>query len=215
MKPRSFALVVACAAVAVALFQSPVTMAQGTPAPSQPTVAGAKVEAAEVQITGEVTAIDVDKRMISIKGPRGRTGVFAVDPAVRNLGQVKVGDRVVVDYKAAVALALRKGGDGIREKVEAEAASAAPAGALPGAAAMQRTTIVANVEKIDTKKKLATLRGPQGRFVDVKIEDPNVLKTIKAGDQVVAVFYESAAVNVRPAPAPKPAAKPAAKPASN
>jgi len=71
------------------------------------------------------------------------------------------------------------------------------------AAAMKRTTIVANVEKVDKQKSIATLRGPKGRVADVKVQDPAVLKELKAGDKVVAVIYESAAISVQPAAAAK------------
>ena len=57
--------------------------------------------------------------------------------------------------------------------------------------------------RVDAKKSIATLRGPKGRVADVKVEDPAVLKEIKAGDKVVAVIYESAAISVEPAAAAK------------
>lgn len=173
------------------------------PAASQPTIAGAKAGVTRLTAYGEITAIDVAQRLVTIKGPKGNVGVFAVDPAVRNLDQVKVGDRIRLDYEVGVALALRKGGDGIREKVEADSAAVAQKGAKPGVAAARTTTLVANVVSVNTKKKYATLKGPEGRVVDVAVEDPAVLKEIKAGDQVVAVITEAVAVNVRPAPPAK------------
>lgn len=164
-------------------------------------VPDAAADAVDVRITGIVTAVDTANRLVSIKGPLGRVGVFAADASMKNFDSIKVGDRVELDYQAAVVLALRKGGDGIRESVEAESASQAPAGARPAGAAMQRTTLVANVEKVDRKKSIATLRGPKGRFVDVRVKDPQVMQDIKVGDQVVAVFYESTALAIRPAKA--------------
>jgi hypothetical protein len=190
---------------AVCASSAPAVLAQQdkATAPSSAAVKDAKVDAVKLTVVGEITAIDPAKRTVDIKGPRGRTATFLVGPEAKNLDRVKVGDRVQLDYIVGIALALIEGGDGIREKVESEAASVAEKGAQPGGAAVKRTTIVANVEKVDRKRKLATLKGPEGRIVDVQVRDPAVLKDIKAGDQVVANVTESVAVSVQPAPAKK------------
>lgn len=146
-------------------------------------------------VVGEITAVDVANRVVSIKGPRGNIGEMKVDPAVKNLDKVKVGDRARISYRVALALALKKGGDGIRKRVETEA------GSMPGASATKRITIVANVERVDAKRGIATLRGPEGNFVDVKVRDPKLLRDVKAGDQVVASVTETVAVDVQPATA--------------
>lgn len=177
--------------------------AQDTPAASKPSVASAKAGAVLVSATGEIVEVDQQARIVVIKGPQGNVGAYSVDPAVKNFDQVKVGDRVRLDYKVGIALALRKGGDSIREKVEKESAAVAAPGSKPGAAATKTTTLVANVVSVNRAKKFATLKGPEGRVADVAIQDPQVLKDIKAGDQVVAVVTASVAVSVKPAPAAK------------
>jgi len=199
MKPIHHTLAAtALAFAALAPFTAPVARAAADPSVPQVVADGLRIT-----VIGEVTAVDAAARTVAIKGPQGNKGVFAVDPAVKNLDQVKVGDRVRIDYKAAVALALLKNGDGIREKVEADSATQAQPGAKPGAAVLKTTTIVANVLSVNTKKKHVKLQGPEGRVVDVQVRDPKVLKAVKVGDQVVADVTETLAVNVRPAPAGK------------
>lgn len=156
---------------------------------------------AVLSVTGEITAVDVANRIVSIKGPRGNINDLRVDPAVRNLEQVKVGDRVRLSYRIGVAVALLKGGDGIRERVETDATAVAEKGKRPGGVAVARTTIVANVFSIDRKKNVVTLRGTSGQLTDVHVRDPKVLKDVKVGDQVVANITESVALRVTPAPA--------------
>lgn len=153
-----------------------------------------------VSVVGEVTAIDLAYRIVSIKGPKGNIGEMRVDPAVKNLDKVKVGDRVRLSYRIGVALALVKGGDGIREKVETDSASVAARGAKPGGSVTKRTTIVANVQSVDVKRSVATLQGPSGVLYDVKVRDPKVLHDVQVGDQVVANITESVALRVQPAP---------------
>jgi hypothetical protein len=172
-----------------------------TPANKRVDLEDARGGSTVVSVVGEVTAIDLANRIVSIKGPKGNIGEMRVDPAVKNLDQVKVGDRVRLSYRIGLALALVKGGDGIREKDETDSAAVAARGAKPGGTVTKRTTIVANVESVDAKRGVATLRGPSGDFVDVKVRDPNILHEVKAGDQVVASFTESVALRVQPASA--------------
>lgn len=170
-------------------------------APRNVKVADAEGGGIVVSAVGEITAVDVANRIVSIKGPKGNISDMVVDPRVRNLDQVKVGDRVRLTYRVGVALALLKGGDGIREKVESEAATRSAPGAKPGGTLVKTTTVVANVEAVNQKKKIVTLKGPEGKVVDVQVKDPQVLKEVKVGDQVGARITESVAVRVTPAKA--------------
>jgi hypothetical protein len=192
------ALLAACAALTLC---AGVASAQ-TEAPRRSIeVEDARGGSAVLSVTGEITAVDVANRIVSIKGPRGNINDLRVDPAVRNLEQVKVGDRVRLSYRIGVAVALVKGGDGIRERVETDAAAVAQKGARPGGVAVNRTTIVANVFSLDRKKNIVTLRGTSGQLVDVHVRDPKALKDVNVGDQVVANITESVALRVTPAPA--------------
>lgn len=192
------ALLAACAALTLC---AGVASAQ-TEAPRRSIeVEDARGGSAVLSVTGEITAVDVANRIVSIKGPRGNINDLRVDPAVRNLEQVKVGDRVRLSYRIGVAVALVKGGDGIRERVETDAAAVAQKGARPGGVAVNRTTIVANVFSLNRKKNIVTLRGTSGQLVDVHVRDPKALKDVNVGDQVVANITDSVALRVTPAPA--------------
>lgn len=192
------ALLAACAALTLC---AGVASAQ-TEAPRKSIeIENARGGSAVLSVTGEITAVDVANRIVSIKGPRGNINDLRVDPAVRNLEQVKVGDQVRLSYRIGVAVALRKGGDGIRERVETDAAAVADKGARPGGVAVTRTTLVANVFSIDRKKNIVTLRGASGQLVDVHVRDPKAMHEVKVGDQVVANITESVALRVTPAPA--------------
>jgi Cu/Ag efflux protein CusF len=171
-------------------------------APVAATAAPGDVKAAGAQMsgTGTVTAIDPATRQVTVKNAQGVERSWQVDRQVQNLENVKVGDRVRVDYTTAVAVALRKGGDGIREKVEADAEmKQQPVEGKPGVSVGKRTTYVTNVISVDRKKQMVRLKGPQGRVADIKVQDKAALADVKPGDQVVAVVYESVAVAVKPA----------------
>jgi DNA-binding beta-propeller fold protein YncE len=69
---------------------------------------------------------------------------------------------------------------------------------IAAVAAGEAVSITATVEKIDLKKRLVTLKGPEGNEVTIHV-DKRVknLPQVKKGDQVVVDYLESVAVDLR------------------
>jgi len=61
-----------------------------------------------VEATANVEAVDLKKRTVTVKGPKGNVNTVKVGDHVKNLDQVKVGDQVVVRYTEAVAISVEK-----------------------------------------------------------------------------------------------------------
>ena len=61
-----------------------------------------------VELTGTVESIDSKKRTVAVKGPAGNVRTFHVDKAVKNFGQIKKGDQIVLRVTEAVALSVVK-----------------------------------------------------------------------------------------------------------
>lgn len=153
-------------------------------------------------IVATVTEIDAPKRHVTLKGPRGDLFPIRVGPDVRNLEQVKVGDRVSVRYEEALSLELKKGGKELRSARESSDETRAAAGERPGGAMAEKVEITADVVAVDPKRQTVTLRGPE-QTVDLWVQDPKQLKLVKVGDQVQAVYTQALALSVDPAPAAK------------
>ena len=66
------------------------------------------VVARTIQLTGTVQSVDARKRMVDVRVPAGDVRTFKVDPRVKNLSQVKKGDKVVLRYTESVALSVVK-----------------------------------------------------------------------------------------------------------
>jgi hypothetical protein len=156
----------------------------------------AKVAADAVTITAKVEAVDLPNRLVTLRGPMGRSVVVKADDRVKNLAQVKVGDELVMKYVEAVSIELKKGSTGRMETSSSTGPMTAPLGAKPGMGAVTTTTMVANVEKVDTAHSEVLLQGPGGRYVEVKVKDPAVLKAVKVGDSVQATYTEALLVEV-------------------
>ena len=163
-----------------------------TSSPGQATIAQKR------RITATVEAIDVAKREVTLKGPKGKVVPLSVSPDVRNLEQVKVGDQVVVTYVEALSLTLKKEGKEIPARNTKSDAVRSAEGAKPGGAVAEHTVVTADVIAIDQKTHMVTLRGPK-QEVDLYVADPAQLKLIKVGDQIEAEYTQALAVTVEPA----------------
>lgn len=159
---------------------------------------GVAAAAQTVKITATITAIDAATRDVTLKGPQGREVVVTAGPEVRNFAQMKVGDKVDVEYAEALTLELKKGGGMPVAKTETAGAARAKPGEQPAGMVGRQVTVVADVVAVDKDKQMVTLKGPK-QTVDLKVRDPKQLALIAKGDQVEAVYTQAVAVVVSPA----------------
>ncbi|MGT2508309.1 hypothetical protein [Cupriavidus basilensis] len=78
------------------------------------------------KVAATVMKIDAASRTVTLKGPKGRVFDLAVGDEVRNFDQVKVGDKVVAEYKQALTLELKKGVTGLPNAPNAKPGTAPP-----------------------------------------------------------------------------------------
>jgi Cu/Ag efflux protein CusF len=150
--------------------------------------------------TATVEAINRETREITIKNEDGEVTTLTAGPEVQNFAQIKPGDRIEAEYYESIAINVRdaKNAADISNSVEQAAARTAPLGDKPAGVGARQVTLVANVEKIDAKNQLVTLRGKSGNTRVVKVRDPKNLQKLEVGDQVVATYTEALAVAVKP-----------------
>jgi len=165
--------------------------AQAATTPGEP-----KDVALRLAATGTVVAIDPAARRLTLRGTRGQAS-YRIDPKVGGLDTVKPGDRVKIDYVAAMVLTLRRGGKDAQAAAEAQAQERVTGG--PGACVATGTSVVTKVIAVDRAKQLVRLKGPEGRVADFRVQDAADLVGVKAGDQVAAVLHEAVVVGLEPA----------------
>lgn len=185
-------LVVAVLAVGTVLTAA---VAQAQTEETQVQMGGGKLSLGRLtEITATVEAIDLAKRQVTLKGPKGNVVPVTVGDEVKNLAQVEVGDDVTVQYYQSLALSLAPADASMSLSEKTEAVRAEP-GEKPGAAAVRQVTVVAKVDAIDAKTSTVTLRGPKGNTADVEVP-AEALQKVKVGDLVQAVYSEALAVSV-------------------
>jgi hypothetical protein len=185
-----------CVAVVLVLGVTALAFAQPKAEPiaaAQP-MGAAVVEVVKIKAT--VEKVDVSTRMVTLKGPKGNLMTFKADEAVKNLEQVKVGDKVVAQYLESVAVFVRKSGDP-PSAGELDAVGVAPKGAKPGVVMVQTEEVTAKVQAVDVKGRTITLMGPEGKSKKFKV-DKSVkrLNEIKKGDDITLRVTQALAIEV-------------------
>lgn len=74
---------------------APAEKKEAAPAKAEEKAAPAKMK----QVTGEVTAVDAKAKTLTVKGKKGDMALTADEKAAAKLGEIKVGDKVMVKYK--------------------------------------------------------------------------------------------------------------------
>ena len=148
--------------------------------------------------TGTVQAIDLGKRMVTLKGSRGNEITVYVTERAKNLPQLKVGDQVTVKFYEDLALRVVPPGQAAPAPTTTSARSAAQPGEKPGGVEVRQTTVTVTIEAIDKKAGTVTFKGPAGNSRTIKAADPKNLELIKVGDPVEITYTETLAVSVEP-----------------
>ncbi|MCG3117150.1 MAG: copper-binding protein [Candidatus Manganitrophus sp. SA1] len=156
---------------------------------------GNVVVAEKTTVTATVKAIDKAARLVTLQTPDGQTKTIQVPEEARNLDQVKVGDKVTIDYLQTVAVNIRKAGEP-KPPSERAMVEVAPKGEKPSGRMVTTREMTANVEAVDPDKHTVTLKGPEGNTETLSV-DPRVdLGKINVGDKVDVQFTEAVALNV-------------------
>lgn len=159
------------------------------------------------EVRATVEAVDPVTRMLSLKGPDGDVVTVQVDPEVRNLPQVKVGDQVVVRYYEALGAELKsRGGTATSATSDPEAAvmvGRAEEGQRPAGVVSSQTSTVVKIKDVDTKNNVVSFYGEDGLLRAFPVQTPQgreFIKKLKPGDEVGVTYTEALAVSVEPAP---------------
>ena len=153
------------------------------------------------KVAAVVEAINVQNRIVTLRSlTRDASVVMEVGDEVRNLDQVKVGDRVVVEFLEAIAVDLKKGGGMTPSAGIGGAAARAKPGEKPAGLVSGGLEVVATIIAIDADEPSVTLRGPEGNVFDVLVQHPEKLAKVDIGDQVIITYMRAVAVAVTPSP---------------
>jgi len=200
MRPRSTKLIVMSAAAMVLAFGAP--MVFSAPAMAQASGMAGLGESDTISLRATVKSVDLKSRVVTLVGPLGNTLTLKVSDEVRNLPQVRPGNKVIVRYHAAVAYVLAPRGTKLPDDSLTAAGVRAAPGQLPAGAVGTRLVVTGTVVGVDPVAHTLQLVNPTGglvRTVDVVTpEGQRNMGLIKVGDTITAIITEAVAVAVEP-----------------
>jgi hypothetical protein len=179
------------------MHQSPSLFAQESMPPKKDAPMG-RVEAVHAVLTAEVTAVNLDKREVTLKGPEGNEVTITVGESVKRLDEVKVGDMVRADYLVSIAGELRKptAEEAKNPLMIMDAAGRAPKDEMPAAGVARRFKVVTTIEALDRRNETVTVKGPMGRYLTFRVADPERLTKVHIGENIVIVYTEALAISL-------------------
>jgi hypothetical protein len=153
-----------------------------------------------ITIHGKVAEVDRAEKLVTLEGPNGgRVTVRVENPY--NLKAAKVGEPVVVRYYEVVTIRKKKPGETMpTASLQGGIATAKPGG-VPGAVAELQGSLLVTVDAIDEAKGTVTVKAPDGTVERVKARNPQNLKRLKVGDELVITLARAIAVSLKKEPA--------------
>jgi len=155
-----------------------------------------------VESSAVVSAIDVPARMLTVTTDDGKRADVMLDPTVKNIDRIRVGDRVVVSYYQGIAAEVKQPGEGVKGVESTGTEAVAASGQQPAAAVGTKLRTTVSVVAVDTKQNTITVRKHDGtsRTLNVvKAKGQEFISHLRVGDEVEIAYTEAVAVAVRPA----------------
>jgi hypothetical protein len=152
--------------------------------PADPVLAGLATGESGQIYSSIVTKIDGKNRVVTFKNKDGELDIVA-GPEVKNFAQIKVGDSLHIAYKLPVAIEF--------EKIKNN-----PINTKSNIAKLNIVKNSASIVSIDKGKQILTLKESQGNVLNLKIENPTLLKGISVNDRVNVIYAQPIAFKMSP-----------------
>lgn len=156
-----------------------------------------RVDGSLEMVSAEVVAVDMDTRVVTLKGADGELVEIPAGPEVRNLAQVEVGDMVDMEHSQVLVTELVKSSSGLRQRIETVEAARAELGDKPAGVIRRTIDFRASVHALDKAQRRVTLLGARG-LVTLIVESDINLDRVSVGDMVEGTYVEMLAIAVSP-----------------
>lgn len=166
------------------------------PAPSAKTSAEISNE---LTATAEVTAVERDRRVVTVRREDGSLVALRVGPAARNFDQIAVGDKVRVRYMESLTVSRRPAGETASSAQGAVGAARTEAGAKPGGGVGMAINLRVKIESIDPSHDIVVFSLASGELVAHRVATADgraFVEGLRVGDVVQLDYTEALALSV-------------------
>jgi hypothetical protein len=142
--------------------------------------------AEESEVSGEVTVVNPETRLLTVRTADGRFEVVQAPPEVERLSDIKIGDQLKIDIISVAIIELQQGRDAGAMGMVAETDVERDAGSKPSGMIMDSMTLYGQITDVDLGAGEVTIRGAETTET-YEVEDKSLLTKldVKKGDGVV------------------------------
>ena len=148
------------------------------------------------ELTGTVTVVNQERRMLTIETPDGRFEVLHVPDEVQRLDEIKIGNKLTITATDLILVDLHKGADAGTMGVETQSSVVRKQGGKPAGMIVDSVTVTGVVQSVDQAKSSVTIMAP-GETMTLKVKDPTVLDAVAPGDSVSASYMRAISGEVK------------------
>ena len=131
-------------------------------------------------LSGEVVAVDPANRLVTLKGPEGKTYTLEARRE-EDLVALKVGDHVTVRYFEGAQVREERRGEAVPKLSLKDGMIIATLG---GPSRKKKHALVASVAAVDAVNQEIMLKGSDGSLETIMVVNPGYLEHVKVGDRV-------------------------------
>ena len=150
------------------------------------------------ELQGTITALDTESREVTLVGQEGNIVTLIAGDEVERFNELEIGDLIKLEYWIYMMAEFR---NPTKEELAEPLVIIAEAGKVdldlpPGAAIGALVKAVVTVEVINRPFMDVVVKGPQGNFMTIPVDDPSLIEMLNVGKVVILTYAEAMALYI-------------------
>jgi len=152
----------------------------------------------QVTMQGTVSAINKETREITLMSKEGGLVTLTAGEEVERFDEIAVDDVMQFDYYTYIKAEFRDPTpEELAEPLQMMAEGGkAPEGMDPGAVVGAIAKAVVTIEVLNRPNMIATVKGPNGNYVSIPMEDEELITELKIGEVLILTYAEAMAISL-------------------
>jgi hypothetical protein len=152
----------------------------------------------QVTMQGTVSAINKETREITLMSKEGGLVTLTAGEEIERFDEIAVDDVMQFDYYTYIKAEFREPtAEELAEPLQMMAEGGkAPEGMDPAAVIGAIAKAVVTIEVINRPNMVVTVKGPNGNYVSIPVEDENLITELKIGEVLILTYAEAMAVSL-------------------
>lgn len=158
----------------------------------------AREKSEQVTMQGTVSAINKETREITLMSKEGGLVTLTAGEEIERFEEIAVDDVMQFDYYTYIKAEFREPtAEELAEPLQMMAEGGkAPEGMDPAAVIGAIVKAVVTIEVLNRPNMVATVKGPNGNYVSIPMEDENLITELKIGEVLILTYGEAMAVSL-------------------